>query len=118
MGTNREEQDKPEPELQEKQDVFQDGDEQKLLESILRDAMGGANSEALKLVFQVAKASSFPDTSHIGAVEEFVRAVIRRRFGGRKFPAIFINRIACSLIEVPEAAVKFERLWQEARSGG
>lgn len=118
MGTNSEGYNERGGESHETHEEIPDRDEQKLLETILRDTMGNSNSEILNLVFQVARASSHKDTSRIGAVEEFVRAIINRKFGSRRFPAGFINRVACSLIDVPEAAVKLERLWQEARASG
>ncbi len=118
VGMNSEGRNEREREFHETSEVSNDEDEQKLLETILRDSMSKSNGEALKLVFQVARASAYEDTSRIGAVEELVRAIIKSRFGTRKFPASFINRVACSLIDLPEAAVKLERLWQEARSSG
>ncbi len=115
---NSEGQNEREHEFHETPDVSSDKDEQKLLETILRDTMSKSNGEALKLIFQVARTSAYEDTSRIGAVEEVVRAIIKSKFGERKFPASFINRVACSLIDLPEAAVKLERLWQEARTSG
>lgn len=93
-------------------------DEQKLLETVLRETMGSTNREALELLFAVARQSVYPDTTHIEAVEEVVQAIVENRFGGRKFPPPLIQRIACTLIEAPEATIKLERLWQEARTSG
>lgn len=93
-------------------------DEQSLLEAVLRETMGSSNREALEAVFQVARDSQYPDTSQVAAVEELVRAIMRSRFGSRKFTRRLIHRIACSLIETPEATIRIERLWQEARASG
>jgi hypothetical protein len=93
-------------------------EEQKLLETVLRETMGSTNREAMELLFAVARQSAYPDTTHIEAVEEVVQAIMKNRFGSRKFPTHLIHRIACTLIEAPEATIKLERLWQEARTGG
>lgn len=93
-------------------------DEQKLLDAVLRETMGSSNREALELIFQVARASSYDDTSRIEPVEEVVRAIVKYRYGTRTFSRKLIHRIACSLIEAPEATIKLERLWQEARASG
>jgi hypothetical protein len=93
-------------------------EEQKLLEAVLRETMGSTNREALELLFAVARQSAYPDTTHIEAVEEVVQAIVKNRFGSRKFPPHLIHRIACTLIEAPEATIKLERLWQEARTSG
>jgi hypothetical protein len=93
-------------------------DEQQLLDAVLRETMGNANQAALELIFDVARKSQYPDTSRIEAVEELVRAIMRRAFGPRKFPRRLIHRVASSLIEAPEATIRIERLWQEARASG
>jgi len=93
-------------------------EEQKLLETVLRETMGSSNREALELLFAVARQSAYPDTTHIGAVEEVVQAIVKNRFGNRHFTPRLIHRIACTLIEAPEATIRLERLWQEARAGG
>lgn len=93
-------------------------DEENLLDAVLRETMGNSNQAALDLIFDVARKSEYADTSHIEAVEELVRAIMKRSFGTRKFSRRLIHRIACSLVEAPEATVRIERLWQEARSSG
>jgi hypothetical protein len=118
VGTNHEGRNYRDSSRHAEHNSTQDQDEQDLLETILSDSMSGSNGESLKLIFQVARASEYKDTSRIGAVEEFVRAILQQRFGGRKFSSGFVNRVASALIEVPEAAVKLEHLWQEARASG
>ena len=93
-------------------------DEQSLLDAVLRETMGNANHAALELIFEVARQSQYSDTTQLGAVEELVRAIMKESFGSRKIPKRLISRIACSLVEDPEAAVRIERLWQEARASG
>ena len=93
-------------------------DEHHLLDAVLRETIGDSDREALDLIFAIARKSSYEDTTHIEAVEEVVQAIIKYRFGNRQFTPRLIHRIACSLIEAPEATVKLERLWQEARASG
>jgi hypothetical protein len=93
-------------------------DEQVLFDAVLRETMERTDQAALELIFSVARKSSYPDTSRVEAVEELVRAIMKARFGARKFTRRLIHRIACSLIETPEATIRMERLWQEGRSGG
>jgi len=93
-------------------------DDQELLDAVLRETLGSANREALDLIFAVARRSSYPDTTHIEAVEEVVQAIMQNRFGKRLFTRRLIQRIAGSLIEEPEATIRLERLWQEARASG
>lgn len=89
-----------------------------LLEAVLIETVAGSSRESLDLIFDVARASEYENTSQIAAVEELVDAIVTRRFGQRKFPARLLRRIAHTLIETPEATVKLERLWQEARASG
>lgn len=93
-------------------------EEEKLLETVLRETMGASSGEAVTLIFEVAKSSKYQDTTATEAVEEVVKAILKHCFGTRRFTSSFINRVACSLIDVPEAAIKLERLWQEARAIG
>ncbi len=93
-------------------------EEKRLLETVLRETMGASHGEALKLIFKVAKSSKYKDTTATEAVEEVVRAILAHSFGAKKFSNSFIHRVACSLIDTPEAAIKLERLWQEARTSG
>ncbi|MEZ6136665.1 MAG: hypothetical protein R3C53_17350 [Pirellulaceae bacterium] len=93
-------------------------DEHALLDAVLRETMGTANQAALDLIFDVARRSEYSNTAEIKAVEQVVQAIIKFKFGARKFSSRLINRIACTLIETPEATVKLERLWQEARASG
>ncbi len=93
-------------------------DEQELLDTVLRETLRNNNREALELIFAVARNSEYPDTGSIHAVEEVVKAIMKHRFGNRQFTRRLIHRIACSLIEEPEATIRLERLWQEARASG
>lgn len=95
-----------------------DDDESELLEAVLHETVANSNAESLELIFSVARASNFADTTQIGAVEEVVRAIIAKRFGNIKFSSRLIKRISQTLIETPEATVKLERLWQEGRASG
>ena len=94
-----------------------DGDPE-LLELVLHETVAKGSRESLDLIFEVARNSQWEDTSHIEAVEEVVAAIVKRRFGPRRFSRRLIGRIARSLVEAPEATVKLERLWQEARFSG
>jgi hypothetical protein len=93
-----------------------DSGERSLLEAVLRETMGSTNQEALELIFSVARESKYEDTTTIEAVAEVVRKIIQHRFGERRFSERAIKRIAHSLVEAPEATIRLERLWQEARS--
>lgn len=96
----------------------EDRAEESLLEAVLRETMGSSNQDALELILSVARESEYEDTTNIDAVAEVVRKIIKHRFGKRAFSERVIKRIANTLIEAPEAAIKLERLWQEARSSG
>lgn len=89
--------------------------EKKLLEQVISETMGSSNQAALDLVYGVARASKYPDTTHIEAVEEIVEAVFRHSFPNRRFPRRLVHRVALSLSEAPEATTKLEKLWREAR---
>lgn len=89
-----------------------------LLEAVLLETMTDSNRESLELIFGVARDSQYADTANIHAVEEVVQAILAKRFRRLHFSRRLLNRIAQSLIEDPEATVKLERLWQEARASG
>lgn len=99
-------------------DEFESEKDPQLLDAVLRETVGSGSRGSLELIFGVARASQYPDTSQIEAVEEVVLAIVQRKFGKLRFPRRLIQGIAGALIEVPEAAVKLERLWQEARARG
>lgn len=94
-----------------------DTTERSLLETVLSETMAESDQVAFDLVFSTARASHYSDTSQLGAVKEFVHAVLARRFPGRDFSSRLVTRIAYSLVDTPEATVRLERLWQEARAG-
>jgi hypothetical protein len=94
----------------------QDADEL-LLERVLQETINADNVQALNLIQGVAKKSSYPDSTDVNAVMEVVRAIVDRRFGPNRIGQGLIRRVASSLSESPEASIRLERIWQEARSG-
>lgn len=93
-----------------------DPDDARLLERILQETIAADDAAALELIRGVARQSRFPDTTEIGAVEEVVAAIIARRFGTRVPLPQLVRRVANSLVDLPEATIRLERIWQEARS--
>ena len=118
MGNNEDREHSSRDEFYFEQPSSNRSDEQELLDAVLRETLGSTNREALELIFEVARQSDYPDTTHIEAVEEVVQAIVKNRFGKRLFTRRLIHRIASTLVEEPEATVRLERLWQEARAGG
>jgi hypothetical protein len=118
VGMNAEENQERKPTQQPDEQETAASREQDLLETVLQETLGRSNSEALKLITEVARTSKFKGSTEVGATEEVVRAILKNRFGARKFSGSFISRVATSLMEIPEAAIRLERLWQEARASG
>lgn len=99
-----------EPKLEE------DDEEHRLLESVLRVTMAATSSgDALQLITDVARRSRFEDITDLRAVEEVVRAIVKKRFGERRLGSQLIRRVAEALIDDPEATVRLHRVWSEAR---
>jgi hypothetical protein len=93
-----------------------DPDDARLLERILQETISTEQAGALELIRGVARQSQYTDTTDIGAVEEVVSAIIARRFGTRVPLPQLVRRVGSALIEQPEATIRLERIWQEARN--
>ncbi len=93
-----------------------DPSDARLLERILQETISAEHAEALELIRGVARQSRYADTTDIAAVEEVVAAIIARRFKTRQPLPQLVRRVAHSLVEQPEATIRLERIWQEARS--
>lgn len=105
------------PGIQPPADAEPEGDEERrLLERVLQETIDSSHAEAYALIRDVARQSAWGDSTRPEAVAEVVRAIISRRLGARTPPASLVRRVAASLMEIPEAVVRLERIWQEARS--
>ncbi|MCA9194415.1 MAG: hypothetical protein KDB03_21745 [Planctomycetales bacterium] len=111
----------PEEEFQQYQESSDGEDlleDSELLDAVLKETLNNSSHDALELIFDVARASRYENTTDIRAVEEVVREIVTRRLGMRKLSPRVIRVVAQTLIDEPEVAVKLERLWQEGRSRG
>ncbi len=94
-----------------------DGSNQELLERVLQETINADNLLSLKLISDVAAHSEYGDSTSIAAVMEVVQAIVDRRFGPNRIGRGLVRRVAHSLSESPEACIRLERIWQEARHG-
>lgn len=95
-----------------------DAGDRSLLERVVQETLQASSLESLQLIQAVAKRSRFRDTTDPASVVEVVRAIVDRRFGVGKIGQSLVRRVAHSLVESPEACVRLERIWQEARNSG
>jgi len=117
---------KPEPEFDppnyrdddEPADDRPESTDEKLLEKVLLESLDESSQAAIRLIFSVAQGSEYSDTTDIRAVEEVVQAIVNRRFGPGRIGKPLMRRVAVLLGETPEACIRLERIWQEARRGG
>lgn len=118
MMGNQGEEHRPEKDSRYRESEAEFSGDPELLEKVLRETLSEGSKDSLELIFSVARTSKYEDTTRIGAVEEVVEEIVRRRLGIPKISRRMVRLIAQSLIEVPEAAVKLERIWQEGRFRG
>lgn len=122
-NTRRTEENAMDPEFDRQPDIYPDDDDpsededsNELLEKVVQETLNASNFEALNLIRAVAARSEYADSTDPGAVMEVVRAIVDRRFGVGRIGNSLVRRVGASLVDSPEATVRLERIWREARS--